>query len=70
MHAVLFVIAASVGTRSGWSIVFTFYAFDVPMPGTTKYAVQIRRDPEECRVYRKMALKPWKDMFVFYAFDT
>jgi hypothetical protein len=63
-------VTASVATRSGWSLVFSVYVFDVPMPGTTKFAVQQRRDPEECRVYRKMALKPWKDIFVFYAYDT
>jgi hypothetical protein len=40
------------------------------MPGTRKYAVQQRRDMDESRVFQNMALPPWKDIFVFYAFDT
>ena len=63
-------MSATAATRSGWYLVFSFYAFDVAMPGTTKFAVQQRRDMDESRVFARMALPPWKDIFVFYAFET
>ena len=63
-------LAATAATRSGWYLVFSFYAFDVAMPGTTKFSVQQRRDMDESRVFQRMALPPWRDIFVFYAYDT
>jgi hypothetical protein len=63
-------LAGNASTRSGWFLVFSFYAYDMAMPGTRKYAVQQRRDMDESRVFQNMALPPWKDIFVFYAFDT
>ena len=56
------------GTHSGWTFVDSFYAFDNPVKGSTRFFVQIDRNPERYRVGMFRALPPWTDHFSFYAY--
>ena len=56
------------GAHSGWEYVDSFYAFDNPIIGTTRFFVQIDRNPERYRVGIDRALPPWTDLFQFYAY--
>lgn len=56
------------GAHSGWSHVDSFYAFDSPVRGTTRFFVQIDRNPERYRIDFFRALPPWTDHFSFYAY--
>ena len=59
----------SQGTEhSGWEFEDGFYAFDVPVRGSTRFFVQISRKPERYRVGLDRALPPWFDVFSFYAY--
>ena len=56
------------GAHSGWNYVDSFYALDNPVVGTTRFFVQIDRNPERYRIGIDRALPPWTDLFSFYAF--
>ena len=49
-----------IDVQGGWNLLFGFYVFDVPVPGTSKFVLQNRRGPDgECRVARHFAERPW-----------
>lgn len=53
-----------------WEVAFTFYAYDIPVPHTTRYYVQIARAPTRYKVCFTEALGPWKCLFAFYAYSA
>lgn len=59
--------------RKDWRIIAAFFAFDLPMCGSTKYTVYYRKDPFPRII---IAVGPitrpeeWIVKFSFYAFDT
>jgi len=63
--------------RSGWDQMFTFYAYDKPVPGTKPYTVGWARSPSrytvaECSQMGEASCdrSGWEQMFTFYAYDT
>lgn len=56
------------GLHSGWDLLYDFYAWSMPIRGTTRFYVQIARNPTRYRMDLDRALPPWKDVFTFYAY--
>jgi len=56
------------GEHSGWERYDSFFAWDVPVRNSTRFYVQISRNPERYRLGMRRALPPWTDVFSFYAY--
>jgi hypothetical protein len=56
------------GQHSGWDLLYDFYAWSMPIRGTSKFYVQVARNPTRYRLDMDRALPPWKDVFQFYAY--
>jgi hypothetical protein len=55
-------------SHSGWDFLYDFYAWSMPIRGTTRMYVQVARNPTRYRLDLDRALPPWKDVFTFYAY--
>ena len=62
-------IRMDAGSCGSWESVFKFSAYELPMPYTTKYYVQVARAPTRYRISLYEALGPWKCLFAFYAYS-
>ena len=51
-----------------WKREADFYAFEVPVRGTTRIFVQVAWEPLRCKVALDRARKPYRDLFSFYAY--
>mmetsp|Transcript_2115 Transcript_2115/g.4028 ORF Transcript_2115/g.4028 Transcript_2115/m.4028 type:complete len:494 (+) Transcript_2115:3955-5436(+) len=54
-----------------WELVSEFYAFSLPMPGTTRYYFMVNRNPTRYLLATTDFVgNSWKTLFVFYAYST
>jgi len=58
------------GPHSGWQVTHSFYAFDMPVPGTTRYNVSVTRKPTRYQVGSQDPLRPWRFLFSFFAYSA
>lgn len=58
------------GDVKGWTVVTEFYAFPMPVPGTTRYYFKVGRKPTRFRVTLQDHIGPWLTLFSFYAYST
>ena len=54
--------------HSGWDLLHEFYAWSMPIRGSTRFYVQVARNPTRYRIDLDRALPPWKDTFQFFAY--
>ena len=53
-----------------WEEIYHFYAWDVPVRGTTKYYVQVCDRPHRYQIVTTMAERPWRPLLTFYAYGA
>ena len=58
------------GPHSGWALEHHFYAFDMPVPGTTRYNVSVTRKPTRYQVGSQDPLRPWRFLYSFFAYSA
>ena len=51
-----------------WREIYFFYAWEVPVRGSTKFYVQVTDHPHRYRISTKMAERPWRPLLTFYAY--
>ncbi|GBG32776.1 Hypothetical Protein FCC1311_090012 [Hondaea fermentalgiana] len=58
------------GDIAGWTPVTEFFAFPLPIPGTTRFYFKVARKPTRFRVTLHDHIGPWLTLFSFYAYST
>jgi len=58
------------GDTKGWNTAVEFYAFPIPMPGTTRYYFKINRNPTRYMITLHDFMGQWETLFTFYAYST
>jgi hypothetical protein len=51
-----------------WKETYHFYAWEVPVRGTTKFYVQVADHPHRYKIATKLADRPWRPLLTFYAY--